>query len=150
MKRTFHIILIDDYRNGLETFADLLRCWGYTVTPVLSGREAIELLHNGRYDLVITNLTEFPRIDSFYSARDSMIPDMSNIDVLTAIQRKRPTLPVVVFAAYSSSNSAAKYLRHGAADYIRKPFSVEELRVRIESVLHKYAESSMESQTVHT
>ena len=134
-KKEAHIILIDDYRNGLETFADLLRCWGYKVTPVLNGTEALRLVDKNSCDLVITNLTDFPRIDALRRGENGVVPDMTNAEVLKAVKRKRPTLPVVVFAPYSSSKSAAKTLQEGAADHIRRPFSVEELKLRIEKVL---------------
>jgi DNA-binding NtrC family response regulator len=140
-KSNAHIILIDDYRNGLETFADLLRCWGYTVTPVLHGKEALRLVDENSCDLVITNLTDFPRIDALRSGENGVIPDMTNADVLKAVKRTRPSLPVVVVAPYSSANSAEKSLQQGAADHIRWPFSLEELKSRIEAVLVKEGEA---------
>ena len=135
-KRKYRIILIDDYRNGLETFADLLRCWGYVVTPVSSGIEALRLLDNGAYDLVITNVTDVPRKEVLHKGKNTVKPDMTNIEVVKAVRRKRPALPVIVFAPYGSADSAAKAMRQGAADHIRRPFSVEELKSRLETVLN--------------
>jgi CheY-like chemotaxis protein len=141
-KKKLHIILIDDYKNGLETFTDLLECWGYAVTSVSKGKEALQLLDNGgrdngkgNCDLIITNLTELPRIDALCSARD-VIPDMTNGEVLSRVREKHPSLPVIVFAPYGSNESAVKARKQGAADYIRKPFSLEDLKSRIDSVLH--------------
>ena len=139
-KSSAHIILIDDYRNGLETFADLLRCWGYKVTPVLNGKEALRLVDENSCDLVITNLTDFQGINALRSGESGVIPDMTNVEVLKAVKRIRPSLPVVVFAPYSSSKAAAKTLQEGAADHIRRPFSVEELKSRIEKVLRVESE----------
>ena len=133
-KRKLHIILIDDYPNGLDTFADLLRCWGYAVTPFSRGKEAIQMLGENSIDLVITNLTELPRIDALSSVRDS-IPDMTNREVLERVKQKEPRLPVMVLASNGSDESAARALRSGVADYISKPFLLEELKSRIESVL---------------
>jgi DNA-binding NtrC family response regulator len=141
-KKNYHIILIDDYRNGLETFSDLLRCWGYKVTPVMNGKEALRLVDENSCDLVITNLTDFPRIDALRSKEVGEIPDMTNVEVLKEVKRKRPTLPVVVFAPYSSSNFAAEIKRQGAADHIRRPFSLEELKSRIDNVLRTAAKAS--------
>jgi DNA-binding NtrC family response regulator len=136
-KKKAHIILIDDYRNGLETFADLLRYWGYRVTPVLEGKEALRLVQENSCDLVITNLTDFSRGGALRSGEKGEAPAMTNSDVLEGVKRKRPTLPVIVFAPYSSSKSARKTLQQGAADHIRIPFSVEELKSRIETVLRR-------------
>lgn len=100
------------------------------------------------YDLVITNLTDLPQINSLCSARD-IIPDMSNTEVLKEIKKKYPQLPVIVFAPYGSNGSATKVLRQGAADYIRKPFSLEELKSRIESVLTKRDDGIVQRRLIH-
>lgn len=132
----YRIILIDGYRNRLETFADLLRSWGYAVTPVSSGIEALRLLDNGTYDLVITNMTDVPGIEVVHKGKNNVKPDMTNIEVVKAVRKKKPALPVVVFAPYGSDDSAAKAMRQGAADHIRRPFLVEELKSRLETVLN--------------
>ena len=149
-KKEFHIILIDDYLNGLETFRDLLQCWGYTVKPISRGREALKLLDNGTYDLVITSLTEISRIDALYRARKNTIPEMTNMEVLKAVKRKNPAIPVMMFAPYGSADSAKKAMRQGAADYVRRPFSLEDLKSRIESVLTKSTDKSGKDHMPHS
>jgi CheY-like chemotaxis protein len=133
--KRYRILLVDDYTNGRETMADILMCWGYDVTSVSSGASAIEHIGQDRYDLVISNLTDTPRIDALYSTRLDSLPDMSNMELLGEVKRYSELLPVILVAPNGSDNLDREARQRGAIDHIRWPIRLEDLRSRIQSIL---------------
>ena len=115
------VLLVDDEKNAMEVYADLLRMWGYAVTTASSAAQAVQLAEEEDFDLVITDL---------------WMPDMDGIDLLRALKQMRPTLPVIIITGYSSIQTVIMAMKAGAADYLTKPGILgTEARQRIERVL---------------
>ena len=93
------ILIVDDDRTQAEEFADLLRKAGCDVTLAGDGREASDLLRLELPDVVLTDL-DMPVIDG--------------LELVRAIRRDYPALPVILMTATGSEAVAAKALRHGA------------------------------------
>jgi len=66
---------------------------------------------------------------------DLWMPEMNGIEVIRAIQERRPGLPVMVITAYGSVKTAVQAMKEGAVDYFVKPFSMETMRQRIGRIL---------------
>ena len=117
------ILLVDDEKNFIEIYADILRSWSYAVTTTTSAAQAIQLVDRADFDLVIT---------------DIWMPDMNGIELLKTLKQMKPTLPVIVITGYSSVQIPIQAMKAEAADYLTKPqFLKSEARERIEKVLMK-------------
>ncbi len=116
------ILVVDDQRNMRTTLALMLRSAGYDVDEAQNGAQGAERGATGEYDLVITDL----RMGS-----------ESGIDVLRAVKRGGTLTEVMVMTAYGTVESAVEAMRLGAHDYIQKPFTEEELLLKVERALAK-------------
>jgi two-component system, NtrC family, response regulator HydG len=114
------ILVVDDQRNMRTTLAMMLRGGGYGVDEAADGAEGREQGRTGAYDVVITDL----RMGEF-----------DGIDVLRAIKEAQPMTEVIVMTAYGTIESAVEAMRLGAFDYIQKPFTEQELIVKVSKAL---------------
>lgn len=115
-----HILIVDDDNNINEMLTEALQGEGYTVSNAFSGTEALMVLSNVRPDLVLLDL---------------MLPGMSGEKLLPQIK----DIPVIVVSAKADVKDKVDLLMGGAADYITKPFDIEELLARISVQLRKSA-----------
>ncbi len=114
------ILIVDDQRNMRTTLAMMLRGAGYEVDEAADGEQGAERGSMGAFDLVLTDL----RMGS-----------KDGIDVLRAIKDAQPLTEVIVMTAYGTIESAVEAMRLGAYDYIQKPFSEQELLVKVSKAL---------------
>ncbi len=114
------ILIVDDERSMGEFLTLLLSKHGYQVQATVSGHEALRLLEEDVYHIMITDLR---------------MPEMNGLDLVHEAKKRYPDLGVVVMTAFASLESAVEALRLGAADYITKPFQVDEIRAVVEKVL---------------
>jgi DNA-binding NtrC family response regulator len=84
------------------------------------GHLAVEALEENRFDLVITDLK---------------LPKSNGLAVLAQVKERDPDLPVIVITAFGSIDNAVKAIRHGAFDYVTKPFKEERLRECVKKAL---------------
>jgi two-component system response regulator HydG len=114
------ILIVDDQRNMRTTLAMMLRGSGYEVEDAADGEQGVERGSNGAFDLVITDL----RMGS-----------KDGIEVLRAIKEAQPMTEVIVMTAYGTIESAVEAMKLGAFDYIQKPFTEQELLVKVSKAL---------------
>ena len=115
------ILLIED-EEKLARFVELeLNYEGYQVTKAFDGRQGLELVETGDFDLVLL---------------DIMLPELSGMEVLRRIRRKS-SIPVIMLTARDSIEDKVAGLDRGADDYLTKPFAIEELLARIRTALRK-------------
>ena len=117
------ILLVDDEPKMREVVGEALEEFGYRALTAASGAAALELLEREDVDLVLTDLR---------------MPGMSGRELLAAVKRARPNLPVVLITAYSTVKDAVQAIKEGAFDYIGKPFEIEELAATIGNALRLY------------
>jgi DNA-binding response OmpR family regulator len=116
------ILIVDDQRNMRTTLAMMLRGSGYEVEDAADGEQGVERGSNGAFDLVITDL----RMGS-----------KDGIEVLRAIKEAQPMTEVIVMTAYGTIESAVEAMKLGAFDYIQKPFTEQELLVKVSKALER-------------
>ncbi len=116
------ILVVDDQRNMRTTLAIMLRTEGHEVEEVGDGDTAVELATRNGYDLVLTDLR--------MGGRDG-------IDVLRRTREHQPLTEVIVMTAFGTIESAVEAMRLGAYDYIQKPFTEQELLVKIKKAVEK-------------
>ncbi len=106
------IMIVDDEQSILDTLGILLRSEGYTTHTFQNGREAMDRLAEISPDIVLS---------------DIRMPALSGIDVLEAVHRWDPAVPVILMTAQASLQSAVKAVNEGAFYYLQKPFVNDEL-----------------------
>jgi CheY-like chemotaxis protein len=106
------ILAVDDESIVLDSFRKILVVAGYSVDTVLTGPEALALVRKNPYDFVFT---------------DFKMPDMDGVEVTKAVKHLRPDVDVVMITGYASIESAVETMKHGAMDYVQKPFAEDEL-----------------------
>lgn len=114
------ILVVDDDAFFRTFCSDALRAQGYAVRAVPAGREALALVAAGKVALVLA---------------DIYMPELSGLELLEMVKAQNPAVDVVIMTGYASVDTAVRALKQGAADYLRKPFSVEELAAVVESTL---------------
>lgn len=122
------ILVVDDDKYISDMLNDLLTREGYNVIRAFNGKSALRLLTDNQPDLVLLDL---------------MMPELSGEQILPAIE----DVPVIIMSAKCDIDSKVNLLMSGAADYITKPFSTEELLARIKVRLRdagKLSEGTLE------
>jgi two-component system response regulator HydG len=114
------ILIVDDQRNMRTTLAMMLRGASYEVDEAADGEQGAERGATGAYDVVLTDLR---------------MGTKDGIDVLRSTKDAHPLTEVVVMTAYGTIESAVEAMRLGAFDYIQKPFTEQELLVKVAKAL---------------
>ncbi len=116
------ILIVDDEPRMAESLQVLLADEGYEINIALSGREAIESLGSGEYDLVLLDL---------------MLPDIGGREIIELITHHSPYPLIIVLTGHASIDSAIDCLKMGAHDYLRKPYEPDELLMRVKKALEQ-------------
>ena len=116
------ILVVDDQRNMRTTLAMMLRGGGHEVEEASDGAGGMDQGAKGAFDVVLTDLR---------------LGQADGIDVLRAVKDVQPMTEVIVMTAYGTIESAVEAMRLGAFDYIQKPFTEQELLVKIERALER-------------
>lgn len=106
------ILAVDDEAIILDSFRKILVAAGYSVDTVEKGQEALGLVLKREYDFVFTDLK---------------MPEMDGVEVVKGVKHLRPDIDVIVITGYASIDTAVETMKHGAVDYIQKPFTEDEL-----------------------
>src|SRR5678815_1228550 len=108
-----NVLIIDDEENIRKTTALALESMGHEVTTADRGGAALKILEGAKFDA---------------SVLDLKLRDENGMDLLPEMLKRSPQLSVVVFTAYASIETAVEAMRRGAADYIAKPFTPDQIR----------------------
>jgi two-component system response regulator PilR (NtrC family) len=114
------ILIVDDEPSMREMLRIVLRRDGYDVTVAANGKQAIDILQRERIDLLLS---------------DIRMPDLSGVDVLRAAKETNRDLVAFMMTAFASTDTAVEAMRLGAADYFTKPFSMDEMRLKVRQQL---------------
>ena len=117
---TARILVVDDEPEILTLVSRVLRESDYQVDCALSGSLGLELALTGEYALIVLDL---------------VLPDVDGLTALKAIMAARPEQAVLVLSALCDVESKVRCLEHGAADYLTKPFALDELLARVRARL---------------
>ena len=114
------ILIVDDESEMRSALSHALTRGGFSVETAASGTDALVKIKKDPISLVIT---------------DIKMPEMSGMEVLGAVKKISPQIPVILITAYGSIHSAVEAMQAGAADYLLKPFSFETLEATVKKVL---------------
>ncbi len=110
------VLVVDDEPKLGRVVAQMMELDGHDVARAGGGREALSLLATRTFDVVVTDLR---------------MPEVDGLAVLAAARALEAPPEVVMMTAYGTAESAVAAMKAGAADYVTKPFSMDELRLRV-------------------
>jgi two-component system response regulator PilR (NtrC family) len=116
------VLVVDDERSMRELLAIMLRQAGHDVALAEGGEQAVEILKNEAFDLVITDL-RMRKVDG--------------LGVLRAAKELSPSAVVLVVTAFASTETAVEAMKLGAYDYVTKPFKLDEIKLTIANALER-------------
>jgi two-component system alkaline phosphatase synthesis response regulator PhoP len=117
-----NILLVEDEENLHETLKLNLEMEGYSVTSAYNGSEAMKMVEEEYFDLIIM---------------DVMLPEMDGISVTENIRINNNDVPVLILSAKNTGQYRVLGLKKGADDYLTKPFNLEELLLRVDKLIIK-------------
>lgn len=119
MSRNLRVLVVDDERISRESTTQLLISAGYSAESAENGFLALDSLEQSHCDVVLSDLR---------------MPNMSGLELLRKIKEIRPDVDVIMMTAYGTVQDAVKSMHNGAADFLTKPFSFEELDMRLQKL----------------
>lgn len=126
-------LVIDDEQIVLDSVCKILEEENYEVGTSLSSRQGLDWAIEGEYDIVLT---------------DIRMPEIGGMRILRDIKRAKPFVPVVMITGYATVQSAVQAMKLGAADYLEKPFTPEQLLKAVASALDIAATQPPEEQAL--
>ena len=125
------ILIVDDEGANRRGTVLTLNKLGHAVVESENETEAAHMLSSESFDLVITDMLMPPQ--------DGMSEDMeSGLRVIDMVKAKNPNTSVIVMTAHGSIDNAVKAMRLGAFDYLTKPFSADELKMKATKALEQH------------
>ncbi|MDD5405959.1 MAG: response regulator transcription factor [Sulfurovaceae bacterium] len=120
--RKIRILLVEDDSNLNNTIMDFLESKGYYVDAVFDGEEAQDKLYETRYDLLLLDVN---------------IPLKNGFVLLKEARENNVVAPAIFITSLNSTDDLEIGFKSGCDDYIRKPFELKELFIRIETLLRR-------------
>ena len=121
-KKKRKILIVDDEEVIRTNLSELLKENGYFTDAAVSGRQAIERVTYGDFDIVLLDL---------------MMPVMDGMETLKEIKKIRPKTKVIMITAFATVENAVDAIKNGANDYIPKPYIANELLSTIRRVIEE-------------
>ena len=122
MNRKIRILVIEDEQAIREGLIDVLVFHHYDVDSAAEGPEGLRKALTGQFDLILL---------------DIMLPGMDGYEICDRIRAEDPDQPIIMLTARTTDEDIVQGLKLGADDYVSKPFSIQQLVLRIEAVLRR-------------
>ena len=123
------ILFVEDEEDLTLIVADTLRGQGYEVITAVDGVDGLEKFKTETADIVVA---------------DVMMPKMDGFTMAKQIRKLSPTVPLLFLTAKSTIDDVEQGFEIGANDYLKKPFELRELIVRIKALLRRYVDNRTE------
>ncbi len=114
------ILIVDDEEKIRHILSIMLKLKGHQVEEAESGKNALQLLEQSPFDVIITDLR---------------MPEMDGFELLERVKNSDTPLPVIVITAYATVESAVEAMKKGAVDYITKPFEESQILLAVEKAI---------------
>ncbi|OBJ00257.1 DNA-binding response regulator [Mycobacterium sp. 1482292.6] len=125
-----NVLVVDDESVLADMVSMALRYEGWNISTAGDGASAIASARSQRPDVVVL---------------DVMLPDMSGLDVLHKLREENPQLPVLLLTAKDAVEDRITGLTAGGDDYVTKPFSIEEVVLRLRALLRRTGVTTVDS-----
>lgn len=120
---SFRVLLVDDERDFLETTVKRLLKRGIEAVGVMSGEEALELIKNRLFDVIVLDI--------------KMPGGIDGIEALREMKKIQPLAEVILLTGHASVETSIEGMNLGAFDYLLKPVSLEDLLVKLTQAFEK-------------
>lgn len=114
MTESVRVLVADDELSLRMVLQTALNKAGYEVDTVKNGKEALCMAQENHYDVAIL---------------DIRMPEVDGLQAFYEIHKIKPSLPIILMTAFGSSETAVNAMKHGAYDYILKPFNLDEVKI---------------------
>lgn len=111
-----HILIVEDEEGIVQFLKQGLEEEGYIISAAKDGKEGLKLFQNDKFDLLLL---------------DWMLPKMTGLELCKTIRQENNKVPIIFLTAKDTVQETVEGLKSGANDYIKKPFSFDELLERI-------------------
>ena len=108
-----HVLIIDDDRNLRFAFRRVLDARTYTIDEAGTGEEGLAMAKTQPYDVILLDLR---------------MPGMSGMEVLQKLLALDSKTPVIMMTAFGTTDTAIQAMKHGAFDFVLKPFDIDEIQ----------------------
>jgi len=116
------LLLLEDDIALNETVIDYFQSLGYDIVPVYDGNSAQEAIYENSFDLLLLDVN---------------VPDMNGFEILKNVREQDVTTPAIFITSLNSMTDVENGYDSGCDDYIRKPFALKELKLRVETILKR-------------
>jgi len=113
--------VVDDEPKICHLIEEILKLEGYQVDASFSGTDALEMMKNCDYQMLITDLK---------------MPGIDGLELIQKVKEQNPKIRTIVVTGYTTVDTAVQSLRHGVDDYIKKPFNIFELKKAIDQIFN--------------
>ena len=133
MDQQIRVLVVDDDEPHAEAVAESLQRVGYDCTVAISGRDALRIIEEQTFDIIVTDL---------------IMDGIGGLEVLAQAKRELPDAEVVILTGHSTIKTAVTAMQAGASQYLTKPLDINELRTVADKVSHaqRLARSNIELQ----
>ena len=125
----YRILVLEDDELFLETLEDFLSDEGFIVQTADNGEKVIELCYENSYDLYLFDIN---------------VPKINGIDLLKELRKKSDDTATIYLTSYKDKDMLTKGFMTGCDDYLKKPVDLDELLLRIQSLLKRSGKSFSE------
>ena len=122
MNKQMRILVVEDEEAIRTGLIDVLVFHGYDVDSAATGPDGLEKALTGKFDLILL---------------DIMLPGMDGYEICNRIRTEDRNQPIIMLTAKTSDEEIVQGLKLGADDYVPKPFSIQQLVLRVEAVLRR-------------
>lgn len=114
-----NLLIVDDERVVREGCRDVAQTLGFSTFTAENAEQAYKILDSTSVDVILLDLR---------------LPGIGGLEALRQIKQRRPETIVIVVTGYATVQSAVQAMKHGAFDYVTKPFNMDELRILLDRV----------------
>ena len=118
--KPIRVLVVDDEQLVRDLLVSYLNSLGFVVETAQDGLEGLEKYTEGEFDLVITDLS---------------MPNMDGIELVKELREADDEAVVLIITGYPTIGTAVEAIKHGAADYLTKPFTLDEVKIRIDKAI---------------
>jgi len=116
------LLLLEDDAALNETIVDYLESSGFVVVSVYDGNSALDSIYENSFDLLLLDVN---------------VPDMNGFEILKNVREQGSSVPAIFITSLNSMSDVENGYDSGCDDYIRKPFALKELKLRITTILKR-------------
>ena len=120
------MLVIDDDKTVLDSCSRIFAEEGYVVMVTENPRKGIEMVQEQAYDVILC---------------DQKMPDLDGVDVIDMLDKRSPDSAILMITGYPGTDSATEAMKHGAIDYLAKPFEPDQIVAAVTRALANKAQS---------